>query len=480
MGYKRKDLKLNSANKTNSLNNGKTYDYQSYRKKRINRVNEKVRYNDASNDDNDDNKENRQLSKNRKLKRRRKITSLIIIAFIIIYIPSLFNWFYGDSVATAIIYNGKIEDSINTDALIVRNEILIEAPFDGEYIPLYEEGEKVSANSVIATVLKESASGLLNEVNEINKKIIFAKQEKNKISGIFNSDIEKLDNEICNKINLLVDDINNNRMDGIVKLKKEIDDIIQKKAMIIGSDQNNDVYIQSLIEQKEDLEKQMSQSIEEKSIPFSGIVSYSVDGYEDILKPDAIKDITPEFFTRLMADKEQDIDRLSRKTSAGKPFAKVAIELEFYLVICKDAENLGFLDVGDVILIRINGTNKVVQGTVDYISEEQSGKKIVSFKIDKYANELSDLRKLNIDIIKSTYEGLMVPLKSLLNINKTNMTANIALVKANYASIREVRIEGYNSEYAIISSLNPEKGVSLYDTYVTNPKNIEDGQVISQ
>lgn len=38
--------------------------------------------------------------------------------------------------------------------------------------------EKAAANSVIATVLKESASGLLNEVNEINKKIIFAKQEK--------------------------------------------------------------------------------------------------------------------------------------------------------------------------------------------------------------------------------------------------------------------------------------------------------------
>jgi len=491
MGYKRKDTKANSAN------NGKTYDYQSYRKNRVNNINEQVMYKDADkrgknaskpeyyrkqvnkSTTKENNKESEAVN-NRKLKKSRKTTSFIVIAFIIIYIPSLFKWFYGDSIATAIIYNGKIEDAINTDAIIVRNEVLIEAPFDGEYIPLYEEGEKAAANSVIATVLKESASGLLNEVNEINKKIIFAKQEKNKISGIFNSDIEKLDNEIGNKVNLLIDEINNNRMDGIVRIKKEIDDIIQKKAMIIGNEQSNDVYIQSLIEQKENLEKQMSQSIEEKSTPFSGIVSYSVDGYEDILKPSAIKDITPDLFSKLMADKEQNTEKGSRKASAGKPFAKIAKDLEVYLVICKDTEDLDFFNEGDAILIRINDISKVVQGTVNYISEEQSGKKVVSFKIDKYSNELSALRKLNIDLIKSTYEGLMVPLRSLLNVNKTKMTANIVIVKANYASIREVRIEGYNSEYAVITGLNPEKSVSLYDTYVTNPKNIEDGQVISQ
>lgn len=153
MGYKRKDTKANSAN------NGKTYDYQSYRKNRVNNINEQVMYKDADkrgknaskpeyyrkqvnkSTTKENNKESEAVN-NRKLKKSRKTTSFIVIAFIIIYIPSLFKWFYGDSIATAIIYNGKIEDAINTDAIIVRNEVLIEAPFDGEYIPLYEEGRK--------------------------------------------------------------------------------------------------------------------------------------------------------------------------------------------------------------------------------------------------------------------------------------------------------------------------------------------------
>lgn len=499
MGYKREDIKpgyKRRDKKTDSANVGNTYDYQSYRKSRINSINEHAKYKDSYERDKSagkskyykrrvnkstdkENKREREANKNRRLKRGRK-TSIIIVAFIIIYIPSLFKWFYGNSISTAIIYNGKIEDSINTDALIVRNEVKIEAPFDGEYIPIYEEGEKVAANSVIATVLKESASGILNEVNEINKRIIFAKQKNNKVSGIFNSDIEKLDNEIGYKINLLIDDINNNKMESATRLKKEIDNIIQKKAIIIGNEQSNDVYIQSLNEQKDKLEKQMSQSIEEKSTPFSGIVSYSVDGYEDFLRPDTVKDITPDLFNKLMSEKEENTEKVSRKASMGKPFAKIAKDLEVYLVICKDAETLNYINEDDVVLIRINDINKVVQGIVDYVSEDQSGKKVVSLKIDKYTNELSALRKLNIDLIKSTYEGLLIPVRSLLNVNKTRMTANVVVVKANYASIREVLIEGYNSEYAVITSLNPEKGVSLYDTYVVNPKNIQDGQVISQ
>lgn len=492
MSYKRKNTRVNSNG------NGNTYDYQSYRRKRIGSINELVEDKDSSkkskkrsaSKDKDykkqaskslhkESKKDSQENERRRLKRNKR-TSFIVIAFVIIYIPSVLKWLYGDSISTAIIYSGKIEDSINTDALIVRDEILIEAPFDGKYIPTYEEGEKVAANSVIATVIRNSASDVLNKVSEINKKIIFAKQEKGKVLGIFNKDIEKLDNEIGYKIDLLIDDINNNRMNNIKKLKTEINEIIQRKAVIIGDDETEDVYIQSLNEQKENLEKQMAQSIEEERTEFSGLVSYLIDGYEEILKPEAIQDITPDVFNKMLNDVGNNAGNENRETNTGKPFAKITRDLGCYLVICKDADTLNFLKKGDSILIRINDINKTIQGIVEYISEEQSGKKVVSLKINKYTNELSALRKLNIDLIKSTYEGLMVPVRSLIDVNKTKMTANIIIIKANNASVREVIIKGLNSEYAVITSANPKKGVSLYDTYIMNPKNIYDEQVISQ
>ena len=121
-----------------------------------------------------------------------------------------------------------------------------------------------------------------------------------------------------------------------------------------------------------------------------------------------------------------------------------------------------------------------MKSTIEYVSEKKSGKYMIALKIDKYANELSSSRKLNVDLIKSTYEGLMVPIRSLLDINLTKMVANIVIMKANYASVREVVIKGINNEYAVVTSGNTEQGISLYDTYIINPKNIHDGQVISQ
>ena len=491
MKNKRENIK-DSSNYSRS-----TYDYQSYRKNRYTDKNvlrtddkfssrerdykKKLHSNVHSNNDDKSGISNKSSNQKRAKKNRRMgRTGVVVVIFILIYIPSLFNWLYGNNISTGIIYSGKIEDAINTNALIIKDEILIKASFDGKFIPVYEEGEKVAANSIIATILKESSSNLLDDVNEINKKIIFAQNGKSKVSDVFSHDIKKLDKEIGYKVNSLINEINNNKMDCIRNLQIEINEVIQRKAIIIGNEQSDDVYIQSLKEQKKNLEKQMTQIIEEKRTEFSGIVSYTIDGYENILTTGAMKDITPETFNTIMLENTQNTEKEYRIANADKPFAKIKKDLGCYLLVCQDANSIDFLKEGDYINIRINDINKTIKSTVFYISKKQSGKQMVALKIDKYTNELSTFRKLNVDLIKSTYEGLMVPLRCLLGINKTKMTANIIIIKANYASIREVVINGINNEYAVISCKNKDKGISLYDTYIMNPKNIHDGQVISQ
>ncbi|HOJ10545.1 MAG TPA: HlyD family efflux transporter periplasmic adaptor subunit [Clostridiales bacterium] len=407
--------------------------------------------------------------------------TFIVVAFLFVYIPSLLNWFYGNNIATGIIYNGKIEDSINVNGLIVRDETLIKSSFAGKYIPVAEEGEKVAAGSVIATVLKETSSGILSQINEINKKIIDAQNDKSKVNTVFSQDILKLDNEIGRKINLLVDEVNSNRMSNIGRIQSEINEVIQRKAVIIGSEQSDDIYIKSLKEQREKLNKQMVQNVEEKKSKFSGIISYTIDGYEEILKTGAVEKITPDIFNKVISENLTSRSVEQRDTEADKPFAKIIKDMSCMVVLCQDPKDISFLKESSEAYLRINDINKILKGRLEYISDEQSGKHIAVLQIDKYAGELSAMRRINVDLIKSTYEGLIVPLRSLIDINLTDMTAKIVIVKASYASVREVIIEGMNNEYAVIISDNKTKnGISLYDTYVINPQNIQDGQVITQ
>ena len=115
-------------------------------------------------------------------------------------------------------------------------------------------------------------------------------------------------------------------------------------------------------------------------------------------------------------------------------------------------------------------------------SDVIDGKQIIAVKLDRYMEETTALRKINIDLIRKSREGFRVPLKSLMDIDMDKMTAKIAIVKANCAYIRDVKISVISDDFAIITNLedSDKNGVSLYDTYIVNPKNIEEGQIIEK
>lgn len=425
-------------------------------------------------------------TKNKKKKRKLKVGKVLLTMFILVYIPSLIYWFYGNTTATDILHLGVIEDSININGLLVRNESLINSPLKGEYIPQVEEGEKVAANSTIATVLDSSSLELLSEINEINKKILAAQKEKDKTKEIFSGDIIKIEKELGQKVTQIAEVVNENRFSDLKNLKYEIDSLIEKKAEITGDDNLDDVYIKSLKDKKNSLTANMNTKLWEETSTHSGIISYIIDGYESILTPDSINQITPEVFENILLEETPEIDLSNRRVEGDKPFAKMINDFQFYIVICVKSNTYAKTDLNSIIQqgkrisVRINDINKQMGCNVVFVSDDFNGKTIIALEADRYINQLTMTRKINIDLIKSSYEGLIVPLKCLRNINTNAMSAEIALLKGDIASIRDVIIIGKNNEYAAIEAKDrSNKGIDLYDTYIINPQNIQDGQVIN-
>ena len=125
--------------------------------------------------------------------------------------------------------------------------------------------------------------------------------------------------------------------------------------------------------------------------------------------------------------------------------------------------------------------DKVIRGKVFFKSEPMEGKYIIAIEVDKALSETVGLRKISVDLIKSYYNGLKVPVHSLRNIDEKNKIADIFLVKANRAKNAKVQIVGINNEFAIISDpgIKFNDGVSLYSSYIVNSKNVEEGQIIN-
>lgn len=419
-------------------------------------------------------KENKRMSKF-------KVGSLLISVFLLLYIPSLLHWVYGKQIETEVVRQGVIEDSVNVDAYIVRGEEVLKSPFAGKCITEINEGEKVASQNVVATVLKDSSLPLLEELKQKDMDILKAQSELNKNKEIFSEDIFKIESEIGQKAKLISLESNSNNLGKVKQLKEEVDQLIQKKASIFGVGSNSNAHINNLMKDRERLQEQVNSNTRKITSAYSGIVSFIIDGLESTLTPSNIRNLSVKDLDNIKV-KDSGKNNNVKSVEVEKPFAKVIKDFEAYLVMTLDKAKAEKYKVGDKIQeIRINQISKAIDGEVYFKSSEEDGKCILAVKIDKGISETAALRKINIDLVKTTSKGLRVPLKSLFEYNAEAKTAKIVISKLNYASIREVKVISSNEEFAIIGNLSePGKpGVNLYDTYVLNPQNIQEGQLIN-
>lgn len=421
-----------------------------------------------------------------KRKLRIKTGTLLIVVFLLIYIPSFINWVYGRNIRTGMINNGIIEDSVNTYGYIIREEKLIYSPFEGLAIMEYREGEKVAAKQRIATIYNESSEKLLKDLTALDEKILKYKNEKFKSKNIFSEDITRINKDIEQQVDLLIERNITNALGEVPKITDKINALMKKRAEISKYGSSSDTYLQSLLDERGQLEKLIEKNTKEIFSETPGIISCFIDDYETILRPGCINQLTPEQLEQVETVKPVDVVN-NLRVKPNEPFVRLIKGIEYNIVAVIERKNFKGFNEGDSIEVRFNDIDKTIRGTIDYTSDEINGKHIISIKIDRLMSRTSSLRKVNIDLIKRYYEGYKVPVKSLKKIYPLKLEADIVMVEANTAHITRVKIKGnlneyaMNDEYAIIYSMDGVNNnpVELYDAYVINPENIEEGQVIN-
>ncbi|HHX18790.1 MAG TPA: hypothetical protein GX727_08030 [Clostridium sp.] len=416
-------------------------------------------------------------------KKRRKILfrNIFLVLFLILYIPSFVSWIYGNNVNTEFIREGEIESSINTIAYIIRNEIVINSPAEGKCIKEKSEGEKVSVNSRIATIVDNTSLELLNDLRNLDLKIIEAKRKESEKSNLFSRDLTKIEKMIDDKLIDIVDCMNQNNFSQIKSIKDEVDELILKQATIIGGYGEGSSHIQSLEIERDGLQSRIMGNTVDIISKYAGTVSYVVDGYENMMTEDMIDKLTVEDLENIkISERQKNHDDLT--VYANTPILKIIKDIDYHILFTLDKKDAVDFNIGDKVEVRINDINKIVDGIISYISEEMSGEYIISVNVDRSLKETTSLRKINIDLIKERYSGFVVPLESLVNVNEKDMTAQIVIVRANRARFVPVVIKGRDEKFAVIENMEEETSlgwkVQRYLPYVLNPKNIEEGQMI--
>ncbi len=428
--------------------------------------------------------ENKPVKSRNNAGRRIKSGVFLVLGFVLLYVPSVIHWALNDQVMTDIIRMGELEESVNATGYFIRNEQVLTSPFSGRCILNITEGEKVANGHSIAMVVNEDYDKLVKKLEEIDYEILRRKRELNEKEKFFSQDIVKIDNEIAERLSGLISEFNGNNFDKIAKYRQNIDGLIAKKAEITGAQGQNDPLLKSKMQERKNVEDQLNKNRQEIVTNKSGVISFVIDGYESQLNPKNIRNLTPE-----MLDSVKIPDNAARgagivDVEAGKPFAKLVSDVEYSIVIPLDAEKAKPYKVDSRVRVRLTENGKVLSGTVDYKSEEIDGRCLVAVTLNEALSETAGMRYANVDLIRKSYRGLKVPLKSLIKDPGDEETATIILVVANYTKFVKVRIIAEDGEFAIIDNIDDGSGLQnavtadLYDTFVVNPENIEEGQLI--
>ena len=262
----------------------------------------------------------------------------------------------------------------------------------------------------------------------------------------------------------------------IAEYKKEIENYILKKTNIVGENSKAGSYLNNLIQERKNYENQLNSGSEYIKAPMSGVVSYKVDGLEDVLTPDDFSSYNRSFFEGLNLKTGQTV---ATNTECGK----VVNNYECYIATIIKKEQLHDIEQGDKLNLRLSNGDEI-SSSVEYAMEQTDDDVLVVFKISKDVEKLISNRKISFDIIFWQYSGYKVPNTAII---KENDLAYVVRNRAGYLTRVLVKVEKENDSYSIIdnyssdelkemgynsSELNVSTKINMYDEIQTiaNPE----------
>lgn len=326
------------------------------------------------------------------------------------------------------------------------------------------EGEKTAKGDSMYRYYSQNEEQLKSQIAKLDEDIQEAlKGQKNIFSPI-------LENQLDEKIELLNKTTDISKM---VEYKKQISDIITKKAKISGENSAAGSHLKQLYNQRTKLEEQLNSGAEYIKAPVSGIVSYKVDGLEETLTPNNFSALSKEYLQNLKLKTGQLI-------ATSDECGKVIDSSKCYIATISNSQETKNAKIDGKVQIRLSN-NKIIDAKICYISQENEEETLIILEINRQIAELANYRKISFDLIWWSSTGLKVPNSAIVEENNLNY---VVRNRAGYLSKILVEVKRKNDKYCIVSNydtedlkqlgftnnqINSMKKISIYDELILNP-----------
>ena len=378
-------------------------------------------------------------------KNKKKYIVHIILGFIIFYIFLSIYWLVKTPSDTIMVDTGTLTLEESSTGYILREETVLKGEnFKNGLTPIVAEGERAAKGQTVFRYNGIEEEATKEKIEEINSKI----QETlaNQPNLFTTTDIKILEKQIDEKTQNLK---NLTDISTINEYKKQIMEIIDKEAKIAGSQSRSGAYIQQLTKEKEEYENKLTEDSEYITAPISGVVSYRVDGYEDILNVEDFSTITKNALNNL------DL-KTGKIVSTSLETGKIINNFKCYIATILDSEVAKNAEIGKKVKITLSSGNEI-SSEIKYIAKEENEETLIIFELKTLTQELIEHRKISFNITWWNASGYKVP--------------NTCILEDEQGLKYVVRRKNGEDKKIIIKVLNKNEKYSIIESYKDNELN---------
>lgn len=402
----------------------------------------------------------------------KKIIIYIALGLVVIYLIYTIYLLIKQPTDIFTLEEGTLYSEETDIGYIIRDEVVIQGEnYKNGMEKIKSEGEKVAVNEAVFRYYTKNEDSLKQKIAELDTKIQEAMANETE-TELFPSDIKSLETQIEEKLAGISNIKDTTKLE---ETKKEINELVTKKANIAGDLSPQGSYLKELIEERKNYESELNSGAEYVNSSKSGVVSYKVDGFEDVLKP------TDGCFSSLSKDYLETLDLKTGKTiPTSDESGKIVDNTYCYIATITNTEEAKNAKVGDKVNVRLP-SGEEVSAEISYILEEESGERVLIIKIEKGVEELINYRKISFDLIWWSAQGLKIPNQAIV---KENDLAYVVRNRAGYLNKILVKVKKEGDKYSIVEPYDTEelkelgftseeiisyKKISLYDEVILNP-----------
>lgn len=409
-----------------------------------------------------------------------KLIMLFLAACMAVYFGVYIWQSMTDSLVTAVAYSYQINDSVEAEGLLVRQEQVLPG-IAGIADVTPGEGERVGAGQTIAVVYRDGQA--LERKAQIQALTLEAELLQQVMSqsaaqtGAAELEQDVVLAAVALRANVSAGDFGRLE-DQILDLKRAV--LRRDYTYGQGGDSGR---LAQLNSQLQALRSQSAQDTSRVLADRAGTYSAQVDGFEELVDLDRAATLSVGELDGLME---------RRAILDDSAMGKLITSNRWGLVTALPARQAQELSVGSQVVVRFTGDfEQDVAMRVDSVSKPEQERCVVLLTTDRHLSETTLLRRQTVEIIFEQEEGLRVPKEAVHILTQTTTDPEGKQVQTsrtgvygvvnNRAEFKQVQVLAQGGQFYVVKPLDEGKtALRAGDQVIVRGKNIHHGSVVER